>query len=166
LRMPQIRFEKGQTPLTHAVQSLTGLDDLIDIGTLVDGLCHKGREYLSTNEKQVQHHKALFESALGEAQRAIKPTGDTIEDFQPKDTADAEGPFAQLGKKLRARAAELTQVVSDDLVPGLNLTSANVQMEIAGAITVAKEEVAAGLQELPTWKTLSGLGAALNTEVS
>lgn len=40
-RMPQIRFEKGQTPLTRAVQSLTGLDDLVDIGRLVDGLCHK-----------------------------------------------------------------------------------------------------------------------------
>ena len=40
-RMPQIRFEKGETPLTRAVRSLTGLDDLVDIAALVDGLCHR-----------------------------------------------------------------------------------------------------------------------------
>ena len=165
-RMPQIRFEKGQTPLTRAVQSLTGLDDLIDIGTLVDGLCHKSREYLSTNEKQVQHHKALFQSAVGEAQRSIKPTGETITALQPRDTDDAEGPFAQLGKKLRIRAAELTQVISNDLVTGLKLTSANVQMEVAGAITIAREDLAAGVHDLPTWKTLSLVGSALTEDVT
>lgn len=164
-RMPQIRFEKGPTPLTRAVQSLTGLDDLIDIGALVEGLCHKSREYLSTNEKQIQYHKALFESAIGEAQRFIKPTGETIDAFQPKDTGEGEGPFAQLRKKLRTRAAELTQVISDDLVTGLNLTSANVQMEVAGAITIAHQDLAAGLQELPTWKTLSVLGSGLTEGV-
>lgn len=164
-RMPQIRLEKGQTSLTRAVQSLTGLDDLIDIGTLVDGLCHKSREYLSTNEKQVQHHKVLFETALGEAQRSIKPTGETIAAFQAKDTNDAEGSFAQVGKKLRARAAELTQVITDDLATGLDLTSASVQMEVAGAITIAHEALEAGLHELPTWKTLSTLGLALTEEV-
>jgi hypothetical protein len=164
-RMSQIRFEKGQTPLTRAVQSLTGLDDLVDIGTLADGLCHKGREYLSTNEKQVQHYKVLFESALGEAQRAINPTGETIETFQPKDTDDAEGSFAQLGKRLRARAAELTQVISDDLVADLNLTNANVRMEVASAITLAREDLTAGLHDLPTWKMLSVLKTALTEEV-
>ena len=165
-RMPHIRIETGQTPLTRAVQSLTGLDDLIAIGILVDGLCHKGREYLSLNEKQVQHHKALFDTAVNEAQRAIKPTGETIEGFQPKDTANAAGAFAQLGKKLNTRAAELTQVISDDLVTGLNLTSTNVQLDVAGAITIAQEAMAAGLHELPTWKLLTSLGSALSEEVS
>ena len=63
-RMPRIRFEKGQTPLTRAVQSLTGLDDLVDIGALVDGLCHKGREYLSTHFKLFNQQKELFDFAL------------------------------------------------------------------------------------------------------
>lgn len=160
-RLPQIRFEKGQTPLTRAVQSLTGLDDLVDIGVLVDGLCHRGREYLSTNEKQFQQHKVLFESALGEAQRSIKPTGETIDAFQPKDTSDGTGAFAQLGKRLRLRAAELTQVIGKDLVIGLDLTNASVQMEVAGAISIALDGVTAGLEALPTWKTLSALGSAL-----
>lgn len=165
-RMPHIRLEKGHTPLTRAVQSLTGLDDLVDIGALVDGLCHKSREYRITNEKQVQHYKALFASALGEAQRSIKPTGETIGAFQPKDTDSAEGPFAQLGKRLSTRAAELTQVISDDLVTDLNLTSASVQMDVAGAITIAQEGLAAGLHELPTWKTLTTLESALTAEVT
>ena len=164
-RMPQIRFEKGQTPLTRAIQSLTGLDDLIDIGTLVEGLCRKNSEYLSTNEKQFKNHKAHFEAAMGEAQRSIKPTGERIETFQPRDTDDAKGPFAQLGKKLRTRAAELTQVISDDLVADLNLTSASVQKDVAGAITIAQEDLAAGLRALPTWKTLSTRGSALTEGV-
>ena len=164
-RMQQIRFEKGPTPLTRAVQSLTGLDDFIDIGTFVDSLCHKGREYLSTNEKQVQHYKKLFESALGEAQRSMKPTGETIEAFQPKNTDDAAGPLAQLGKRLRARAAELTQVISDDLVAGLDLTSAKTQMSVAGAISIAREGLVAGLRGSPTWKMLAILGSALTEQI-
>ena len=164
-RMPQIRFEKGQTPLTRAVQSLTGLDDLIAIGTLVEGLCNKGREYLSTNQKEIQRHKELFEAALSEAQRAIKPTGETIPNFQPKDTDDAEGSFALLGKKLHARAAELTQVISDDLVSGLDLNSANVQMEVAGAISSARKDLAGGLDSVPTWKTLTELRSALSEDI-
>jgi len=164
-RMSQIRFEKGQTPLTRAVQSLTGLDDLIDIAALVDGLCHKGREYLATNEKLFQNHQMLFDAALGEAQRALKPTGETIPSFEPKDTEDPEGQFALLGKKLRTRAADLTKVISDDLVPGLDLTSADVQMEVAGAITIARESVGAGLRQSPTWETLSAVGSALTIEV-
>ncbi len=165
-RMSQIGFDKGQTNLTRAVQTLTGLDDLIDIGLLVDGLCHKGREYLASNEKQVQQHKALFESALEEAQRCIRLTGETIQVFQPKDTDDVEGPFAQLGKKLRTRAAELTQVIRDDLVVGLNLTSASVQREVARAITIAREDLASGLHDMPSWKMLSAVGSALTEHVS
>ncbi len=164
-RMAQIRFEKGQTPLTQAVQSLTGLDDLVDVGLLAEGLCHKGREYLSVNEKQLQQHKALFVAALNEAERAIKPTGETIGTFQPKDTDAADGPFAELGKTLRARAAELTQVVGDDLVADLDLTNAKVQLDVAGAITMAKDSVTAGLDDLPTWKTLSTFDTAFTGDV-
>ena len=93
-RMPLIRFDKGQTPLTRAVQSLTGLDDLLDLGALVDGLCHKGREYLSTHAKTLDQQKVSFEEALGEAERALKRAGEATPRFEPKETANAEGDFA------------------------------------------------------------------------
>jgi hypothetical protein len=96
LRMPQIRFEKGQTPLTRAVRSLTGLDDLVDMGALVDGLCHKGREYLSSHARLFNQRSELFDSALAEAQRALKPTGETIQAFQPKARRTRKGRLRHL----------------------------------------------------------------------
>lgn len=163
-RMPQIRFEKGQTRLTHAVRSLTGLDDLVAVGTLVEGLCHKGREYLSTHAKLFGQQEELFQAALEEARRALKPANETIEFFQPKDTEDPNGAFAEFGKRLRKRATELTQAISEDLAVGLDLTSARTQADIAGAISGALEGLASGLGELPTWNLLSTLATALDEE--
>ena len=164
-RMPRIRFEKGQTPLTRAVQSLTGLDDLVDIGALVDGLCHKGREYLSTHFKLFNQQKELFDFALSEAQRALKPTGETIQAFEPEDTEDAAGPFATLGKHLRAGATELTQVISEDLAIGLDLASPRTQADLAGAISGAQEDLSGGLGELTTWKLISEVATALSGQI-
>ncbi len=158
-RMPHIRFEKGQTPLTRAVQSLTGLDDLVDIGALVSGLCDKRREYRSTYSKLFDQKKELFEAALAEAQRTLKPTGETIQAFQPGDTEDADGILAALGKRLRIRATELTEVISEDLASGLDLASAHTQAEVAGAISGAREELSGGLDELDTWRSLSAVAA-------
>jgi hypothetical protein len=39
-RLALLRLDDGGGRLTDAVQKLTGLDDLIAIGTLTDGLCH------------------------------------------------------------------------------------------------------------------------------
>lgn len=114
-RMAQIRLEGHQTPLTEAVQSLTGLDDLVEIGGLVEGLCHRSREYLATKDKEVRQARQLFDASLAEAKRALATTGEEIGAFAPADTADAEGAFAQIGKRLRARAEELTRAVSNDL---------------------------------------------------
>jgi hypothetical protein len=46
-RLTQLRLNEGKGRLTDAVQKLTGLDELAEIGIMVEGLCHKGREYLS-----------------------------------------------------------------------------------------------------------------------
>lgn len=163
-RMSQIRFEKGQTPLTRAVQSLTGLDDLVAIGALVEGLCHRGREYLSAYAKLLQQQRELFDVALGEAQRALRPTDERIQAFLPKDTDDAKGAFAALGKHLRDRATELTQAISQDLHSELDLANAQTQAEVAGAISGAREDLSGGLGELPTWRSLSAVAVALGDE--
>jgi hypothetical protein len=65
---------------------------------------------------------------------------------------------------LRERATELTQVISEDLATGLDLASAQTQAEVAGAISGAREDLSSGISELPTWKSLSALSAALGDE--
>ncbi|WGM40184.1 AAA family ATPase [Caulobacter sp. NIBR1757] len=160
-RMARLRLEKGPTALTAAVQRLTGLDDLIDIGLLADGLCHKGREYLTTHSKDLLHQTSLFETAIAEVRRALEPTGERVESFKPKDTDDVQGDLAALGKKLRTRAGELTKVIADDLTEGLDLTNAKVQLDVAGAISGAREELTLGLASLAPWKTLEALSAAV-----
>jgi hypothetical protein len=165
-RMPQIRLAKGPSRLTDAVQRLTGLDDLIDIGVLVEGLCHRSREYLSTYAKDAKRCTALFEAALAETVRALERTDETVAAFRPKDTEDKDGPMAAFGKHLRERAAELTHVIVGDLTPGLDLASAKVQLDLAGAISGAREELGAGLDGLQGWKELSQIAGAITPEVA
>ena len=131
---------------------------------LADGLCHKGREYLATNAKELERYGSSFDAALDEARRCLGPSGETIESFKPLDTEDNEGALAATGKRLRERAAELTRVVAEDIVHGLDLTNGKVQQEVAGAISGALEDVELGLSGLPTWKRLTELANAFSDE--
>ena len=108
----------------------------------------------------------MFDAALAEARRALAPTGLQVPAFEPADTQDKEGPMAVLGKQLNERAAELTQVVADDLVAGLDLTSAKVQQEVAGAISGAREDLKNGLTNLKSWKDLSAIEAAVSPDIA
>lgn len=165
-RLANIRFERGQTALTQAVQRLTGLDDLAEIGLLVDGLCNRGREYLSTNARELDRHKTAFNAALAEARRALEPVGEKVEAFLPKDTESGDGPLATLGKRLRTRASELTQVIAKDLSETLDLTSNRVQQEVTGVISNARDELKQGLSGLPAWRFLTNLVLALPAETA
>jgi len=160
-RMPHIRFEKESTSLTTAVQRLTGLDDLVDIGLLVDGLCNKGREYLATHSKELERHKSLFDAALAEARRALEPTGEKIAAFDPRDTENVEGALAALGKRLKKRSADLAHVIAEDIAAGIDLTSGKAQQDVAGAISGALEDLRQGLTGLPTWTLLTKLAGAI-----
>jgi len=164
IRMSQIKFAKGPTPLTEAVQSLTGLDELVELGAFVDGLCNKEREYLSTNSKLYAAQKQVFDGAMADVVRLLNPTGETVTAFMPKDTDDKDGDFAKFGVRLKERAAELTKVIGEDLSSGLDLTSPKTQLDVAGAISGAREDMAGGLMELATWKTLSEIAAAINND--
>jgi hypothetical protein len=57
----QLRLDKGRGRLTEAVQKLTGLDDMVELGTFIQGLCHKGREYLSYKTAELEESKAEFD---------------------------------------------------------------------------------------------------------
>ncbi|MFI5034061.1 MAG: hypothetical protein ACHQPH_25525, partial [Reyranellales bacterium] len=150
-RLPHLRLDEGRGRLTDAVQKLTGLDELIDIGGLVQGLCHRGREYLSYMTAELSKAKSAFDAKLHEARTTLKPVSISVPPFKSSDTHDSSGAMAALGKMLNAKAAELTKVVTSDLATGLDLTNAQVQKRIGIALAQSAEEVAAGLDALPTW---------------
>ena len=165
-RMSQLRLDEGHGRLTDAVQKLTGLDDLVSIGLLVDGLCHQSREYRSFKRKDLQADRKNFTDALSEARAALTPVDVEVPAFVPKDTADDHGLMSTFGKQLVGRAAELTQVISGDLAEGLDLSSPKTQQEIVGSLAAAKEQVEAGIESLEAWKFLQSIAQALTPEAS
>lgn len=163
-RLAQIRFNEGGGQLTDAVQKLTGLDELVAIGALAVGLCHKSREYLSYKRKELTAATKEFDQAIGEARSTLAAVQVVVPNFTVTDTDDDKGEMAKFGKTLGERAAELTQVVSNDLAGGLNLASPSVQHQVISAISAAQEDLNAGLEGLLSWKTLQLIAQALDEE--
>ena len=165
-RFAQLRLDAGRGRLTDAVQKLTGLDDLIAIGTLAEGLCHKNREYRSYKKKELADTRKQFDEAVGKARTALEPTQEDVHPFVPKDTNDRNGQMAMFGKTLANRAAELTQVISGDLAEGLDLSQSQIQHEVIAAIEAAKRDVETGLEGLNAWKLLQSITQAFDQEAS
>lgn len=165
-RLAQIRFNEGSGRLKHAVQKLTGLDELVAIGTLADGLCHKGREYLSYKRKDLTDVRKDFDKAIEDARSILSAIQVAVPAFTPANTDDRQGEMAMLGKSLTDRAADLTQVVSNDLATGLTLASSTVQHQVISAIEAAKDDVTLGLEGLRSWQTLQSIALALDGEAA
>ena len=163
-RLTALRLDDGRSRLTDAVQKLTGLDNLVAIGTLTENLCHKSREYLSYKKKELATARTEFDQATGEARTALAAVQTAVPDFTPADTDDSEGPMGAFGKMLTQRAAELTHVVSSDLAAGLDLASPPVQHQVISAIGAAQEDLSAGLSGIPSWKALESIAQALDED--
>jgi len=165
-RLALLRLDGGRGQLTDAVQKLTGLDDLAAIGGLVDGLCHKSREYLSFKRKDLTAAKKEFDQAITAARDGLATVQETVPDFTTAHTNDEKGAMAAFGKKLTDRAAELTQVVSNDLAGNLKLENPAIQHQVITAIGSARDELKAGLDGIPSWKALTAIGLELNNEAA
>ncbi len=165
-RLSQLRFDEGEGRLTDAVQKLTGLDDLIAIGTLVDGLCHRSREYRSYKSKEFAAKRIEFDQALELARGALAPVQVSVPSFVPADTDDVQGAMAAFGTQIKDRAAELAQVVSGDLAEHLQLSSALTQNQVIGAITAAELDLKGGIEALETWKEFGSISSALDESAS
>ena len=165
-RLAQLRLDEGRGRLTDAVQKLTGLDDLVSIATLVEGLCHQSREYRSHKSKDLQSGRRKFDDALTAARTALTPVALDVPAFAPADTTDDQGPMSQFGKKLAARATNLTQVVSGDLAAGLDLSNLKVQHHVIGLVAAVEEDLKVGIEGLDTWKTLQSIGKTFSPEAS
>jgi hypothetical protein len=163
-RLPKIRFDSdNKDQLTAAVQALTGLDELIELGVFVQGLCHKGRDYLSYKSTELESAQREFNTQIEAARTALAPVTIEIPAFKPSDTDDANGAFAVLGKSLTDKAAELTKVVSDDLAAGLNTADAQVQRQIVLALAEAEKDIDKGLAGFPAWTFAETVATNLDT---
>lgn len=163
-RLATIRLDDGRGRLTDAVQKLTGLDDLVSIGALVNGLCHQSREYLAYKRKEVATEKTNFEQGLAKSREILSSVEVVVPEFEPQDTKDKEGNFAKLGKTLNERAAELTKVVSKDLADGLDLANPTVQHNVISAVGAAKDDLETGLGGLAVWITIKAIADALDAD--
>ncbi len=165
-RLAQIRLDDGGGRLTDAVQKLTGLDDLVVIGTLTEGLCHKSREYRSFKSKDLASCRRQFDEAVNKARAALAPVQVVVPSFVPNDTTDGKGPMATFGKTLADRATELTQVISSELAEGLDLSDPKIQHQVIAAISATNEDLTTGIEGLKTWKTLQLIAQAFGAESS
>lgn len=166
-RLTQLRLKEGGGRLTDAVQKLTGLDELVEIGTLIDGLCHKNREYLSyARHNNIDETKRKFDEAVESVRKVLAPVGIAVPTFVPADTEDPNGAMAKFGKDVKERAAKLTQVISNDLAASLNLSDLKTQQQVIVAISGARDDISGGLASLQTWKKLDSIVDALAPEAS
>ena len=163
-RLAQLRFDDGGGRLTDAVQALTGLDDLVAIGVLADGLCHKSREYRGYRGKELAGLIELFDQALEGARSHLRSVKIDVPQFKPSDTDDKDGSMAAFGKKLKDLAAQHASVVANDIKAGLDLGQTKVQNEIITNIAATRGDIGAGLAGLATWKILSSIAANVNPE--
>ena len=118
-RMPHLRLDERRSRLTDAVQKLTGLDELIELGAFIQGLCHNSRDYLAYKKVELASSKTEFARQIERARTALSPVAVVVPNFKPSDTDAKDGEMAALGKQLNGRAAELIATVSGDLASDL-----------------------------------------------
>ena len=160
-RMSHLRLGEGRNRLTDAVQKLTGLDELIDLGTFIQGLCHGSRDYLAYKKAELIASKTEFDKQVERARTVLSPVAVAVPNFKVSDTDAKDGEMAKFGKMLNDRAAELVGTVSDDLAPDLSLADAKVQQRIVVALAGAEDDLVDGLSALPTWKAVEQIAKFL-----
>lgn len=164
-RLSKLRFDEGRGKLTDAVQTLTGLDELIELGAFVQGLCHSGRDYLSYKKSELVTAKAEFKKQLEIAKSTLTKVNIVVPDFKIGDTDDVTGVMAQFGKEQNLKAGDLTKVVSHDLAVGLDLADAQTQKQVGLALAGAESDIEAGLTGLQKWREFESIFKALPNEV-
>lgn len=165
-RLAHIRLDKGRGKLTDAVQKLTGLDDLVAISGLVNGLCHGGREYLSYNKKELKTFQKEFDRSVEEARDILTKVNVDVTNFKHVDTEEDKGDMTKFCEMLSEKATELTNVVSTDLNSNLDLTNSSIQHQVISAIGAVKNDLEAGFGELQSWKELQSIAQTLDGELS
>jgi hypothetical protein len=163
-RMPHLRLDEGRGRLTDAVQKLTGLDEFIDLGTFIQGLCHSSRDYLAFKKAELASSKAEFDKQIERARTALSPVAVFVPNLKLSDTDEKDGEMAKFGKLLNDKAAELIATVSGDLASDLVLSDPKVQQRIVVALDGAEKDLDEGMSSLPTWKLVENVATALSND--
>ena len=157
-RLAQLRLKGDDRRLTAAVQQLTGFDDLVAIGKLVEGLCHQRREYLTYRKTELANSRQAFQDAVERARTVLAPVDVEVEAFVSADTRDRGGRLALFGKGLKDRVQEIEQVIADDLAEQLDPSDLQGHVRVSSAIDRAEADLDTGLDGLPTWRALRLIG--------
>ena len=160
-RMPHLRLDEGRGRLTDAVQRLTGLDELIELGVFIQGLCHSSRDYLAFKKAELASSQTEFDKQIERARNALSPVSVVVPSFKHSDTDDKGGEMAKFGKALNDKAAESIATISGDLAPNLVLSDPKVQQQIVVALDGAGKDLDEGMASLPIWKIVEKIATAL-----
>lgn len=161
-RLAVMRFDEGRGRLTDAVQKLTGLDDLIEVGALTDGICNKAREYRSYKKRELKLARDEFDKSINAARDDLDPIGVSVPRFTPIDTDNPNGAMAEFGRMLVEKSKNLTEVISSDLATNLDLGKIATQNQVIGAIETARSQLSEGIESIPLWKTLKSIATSFD----
>lgn len=164
-RLAQLRLKGDQQRLTAAVQQLTGFDDMVAVGGLVEGLCHQSREYLSYKKAELASSNREFSEAVERAREILSRVDIPVEEFIPAHTRDSDTPLARFARGLNDRIQEIEQLVSRDIAEALVPLDSQGSNRVRAAIAQATTDLEAGLEGLPYWTTLNSIGDALDGSV-
>lgn len=164
-RLAQLRLKGDEHQLTAAVQQLTGFDDVVAIGGLVEGLCHQSREYLSYKKAELARSNQEFSDAVERAREILTKVDIPVEEFIPAHTRDSDTPLARFATGLNDRVQEIEQVVSRDIAQALDPLDSRGSDRVRAAIARANTDLEAGLEGLPYWTTLHSIGNAFDGSV-
>jgi hypothetical protein len=164
-RISHIRLKDGASGLPDAVQQLTGLDEVIAIGSLCDWLTHGARDYRSfAKVNKLKDHQEAFTEALEDAQRSLSSIGVQLPPYQPADAKTNDDALVKKGVEIASAGKELAEALVNDLGPDLNLGDLSVQRSISTAILTAASKLTEGLESLNSWQVISTIHIAASGE--
>lgn len=165
--LSSLKLGEGEGALTDAVQQLTGLDAIAEIGALCSELAHSAREYRSyAKKKNLELLTREFGSEIKSATDALAPVDVKMPEFKLEDAKDNDGSMVTFGKQIKEEASQHSSLLSDDLEEGLDLTDGATQKRVNIAISAASEQIALGLDGLTSWKQAHALFDCLTDEES
>ena len=165
--LASLKLGEGDGALTSAVQQLTGLDTLAEIGSVCADLVHSTREYRSYAKKNnLDSLLREFASEVKSATESLAPVGVATPEFKLEDAKGNDGAMVAFGVRIKQEATDHSALLVDDLEDGLDLADTATQRKITVAISAISEQIALGLDGLPTWRQAHSLSDALSGEAS
>lgn len=147
-RLQHLRFgEQGR--LGAAIEALTGLDKLKELGEFVSGLCHGNQEFLRYAKRERQsEHEAAFKAALLAAKEKLPSATADFSLLKSLGTADLVNSLEQMKSAIEAKAADAFAVLREDVHGALDLRNPDEQKRVAASVLRARDDLKTGMKVL------------------